>query len=167
MVWNVYWCVLVCIGGQFVLTNLSLQVFADKYVADEDEIEILEVVAAPRESEKITRGLTARVQLEEAVDDEDELDARLGELFSEQRAALDAEIGFLNAELQAARAAEKLGAEKACVADTVPKEEGPVWVDCDPDQLYDVLAVDPVPSDTAIERGLQNWKQLGDVFNIV
>ena len=181
-----------------MLTNLSLQVFAAKYVADEDEIEILEVVASKE-----------LVQLKEAVgEDEDEIeilevqepeqrlgggvgtalsqpeepeqegrleneqeqkeqDAQLDALFSEQRADLDAEIDSLNGELQAARAAEKLSAEGGDGGDSVYKEEPAPWVDCHPDQLYDVLGVDPVPSDAAIEKGLQDWDQLAEVFNNV
>ena len=158
-------------------------------MADEDEIEILEVVASKE-----------LVQLKEAVgEDEDEIeilevqepeqrfqpeepeqegrleneqeqkeqDAQLDALFSEQRADLDAEIDSLNGELQAARAAEKLSAEGGDGGDSVYKEEPAPWVDCHPDQLYDVLGVDPVPSDAAIEKGLQDWDQLAEVFNNV
>ena len=126
--------------------SLFFQLFAVQYCDDDNEIEFLEVIPAPK-------------NLEESV-----TNATLQEEIAKQNAEIDAKIGALNEELSQAHASAKLDWEEGAGAALAPKAEPTVWIDSNPD-YYDVISVDPVLTHDVIEKGLLSWDQLAKVFN--
>ena len=122
-----------------------MQLFAVQYCDNDNEIEFLEVISAPKNIEKSVTNAILQKEI------------------AQQNAEIDAKIGALDEELSQAHASAKLDWEEEGGAGT-PKAEPTVWIDSNPD-YYDVISVDPVLTDDVIEKGLLSWDQLAEVFN--
>ena len=116
-----------------------------QYCDNDNEIEILEEIPAPKNIEKSVTNAILQKEI------------------AQQNAEIDAKIGALDEELSQAHASAKLDWEEGGGAGA-PKAEPTVWIDSNPD-YYDVISVDPVLTDDVIEQGLLSWVQLAEVFN--